>query len=328
MKRGDPRAALAAAAVVLSVGLLDYLTPAQADFGPFYMLGVIIAAWWLGWPTGVVFALIATAVRLVVDSSTGGLLGASSVSIVLWNGGSSFLVLAALAFATDRIHVERERWRSVDAERRTLLRLLEQELPRPLRAADWFARTFEDALGATMSHSVRAQFAALRRHTRDALFLALDVLALGNHRSGGLVFELRPVDLNQLVSEAAADTHDRSRVLLSLSSDDLTVLAEPDRLRHAISSVLARCLELSLYEQVTVLSRASGGEGAVEVSCRTRPIEAGEIELAGLLVAGNHGRLVIIPRTANRGSVVTIYVPRAARTPGQPADTARDVRTT
>ncbi len=170
MKRGDPRAALAAAAVILAVALLDYLAPASADFGPVYMLGVIIAAWWLGWRTGVLFALIATVVRLVVDSSTGGLPGDSSVAIFLWNGGSGFLVLAALAFATDRVRIERERWRRVDAERRTLLRLLEQELPRPLRAADRFARTFEDALGASMTEAVHAQFAALRRHTEMPSF--------------------------------------------------------------------------------------------------------------------------------------------------------------
>jgi signal transduction histidine kinase len=323
MKRGDRRAVLVAAVVILGVGLLDYVTPPDADFGDFYMLGVVVAAWLLGWRVGVVFALLATVVQLVIDSSTGALSSNPSVAVFLWNGSSTFLLLAALAFVTDRVFIERERWRSVDAERRTLLRLLEQELPRPLRAADWFARTFEDALGGLASDTVRAQFAVLRRHTREGLFLAMDLLALGHLRSGGLVFQLQPVALNQLVTEAAADTLDRARVLLSLSPDDLTVLAEPDRLRHAISSVVARCLELSPYEQVTVLTRASGEEAAVEISCRTRPIEPGEIELAAMLVAGNRGRLVIVPRTANRGSVVTIYVPRAiSASPARPSDAA------
>lgn len=328
MKRGDRRAALVAAAAILGVGLLDYLTPPDADFGEFYMLGVIIAAWPLGWRAGVAFALIATVVQLVIDSSTGARSSDLSFAITLWNGSSTFLVLAALAFVTDRVYIERERWRSVDAERRTMLRLLEQELPRPLRAVDWFARTFEDVLGGLVSDNVRAQFAILRRHTREGLFLAMDLLALGNLRDGALVFDLRPVALNQLVTEAAADTLDRARVLLSLTTDDLTVLAASDRLRHAISSVVARCLELSPYEQVTVLTRASGSEAAVEISCRTRPIEAGEIELAALLVAGNRGRLVIVPRTANRGSLVTIYVPIATSTsPARPADAVQDVNT-
>jgi signal transduction histidine kinase len=324
VKRGDRRAIPIAAGVILGVGLLDYLTPAQADFSEFYMLGVIVAAWFLGWRIGAAFALFAAVLKIVIDSSTGVL--DASVATFLWNGTSDVVVLGALAFVTDRVYVERERWRAVDAERRTLLRLLEQELPRPLRAADWFARTFEDAFVGAGTDAVRAQFAALRRHTREALFLAMDLLALGNLRSGALVFQLQPVALNQLVTEAAVDTLDRARVLLSLTRDDLMVLAEPDRLRHGISSVVARCLELSPYEQVTVLTRASGSEVAVEISCRTRPIEAGEIELAAMLVAGNRGRLVIVPRTANRGSVVTIYLPLAAATaPERPARALRDV---
>jgi signal transduction histidine kinase len=324
VKRGDRRAVPIAAGVILVVGLLDYLTPPNADFSEFYMLGVIVAAWLLGWRVGAVFALLATVVRIVVDESTGAL--DASVATFLWNGASDVLVLGALAFVTDRVYIERERWRSVDAERRTLLRLLEQELPRPLRAADWFARTFEDAFVGSGTDAVKAQFAALRRHTREGLFLAMDLLALGNLRSGGLVFQLQPVGLNQLVTEAAVDTLDRARVLLSLTRDDLIVLAEPDRLRHGISSVVARCLELSPYEQVTVLTRASGSEAAVEISCRTRPIEAGEIELAAMLVAGNRGRLVIVPRTANRGSVVTIYLPVAASAaPEREARALRDV---
>jgi signal transduction histidine kinase len=309
LKRGDVRAALVASGVIAAVGLLDLVTPPTADFGEFYIIGVVVAAWFLGWGVGVSFALFATVLRLTIDTNTGDF-GASSLGIFLWNALSDFLVFSVVAFVTDRVYIERERWRTVDAERRTMLRLLEQELPRPLQAADWFARTFEDAAGGLLSDGVRAQFATLRRHTREGLFLAMDLLALG-HLRGDLHFELQPVGLNQLVTEAAADTLDRSRVLLSLSGDDLIALADPDRLRHAISSVLSRCLELSPYEYVTVLTRASGVEVAVEISSRSRPIESREIELATLLIAGNRGRLMIVQRAANRGSQVTIYVPRA-----------------
>jgi signal transduction histidine kinase len=325
LKRGDPRAALLAVAVIAGVGLVDQLTPPDADFGEFYIVGVVVAAWFLGWGVGVSFALLATLVRLAIDAN-GGDFGASSLGIFLWNALSDFLVFAVVAFATDRVYIERERWRSVDVERRTMLRLLEQELPRPLRAADWFARTFEDAAGGSLSESVRTQFAALRRHTREGLFLAMDLLAVG-HLRGGLHFELQPVALNQLVIEAAADTLDRTRVLLSLSGDDLMTLADADRLRHAISSVLSRCLDLSPYEQVAVLTRASGAEAAVEIASRSRAIERSEIELAALLVEGNRGRLVIVPRAANRGSLVTIYVPRVTALPVPGPDAIEEHRT-
>lgn len=308
LKRGDGRVALLAAGVLAAVGLLDFVTPPDADFGEFYVICVVIAAWGLGWGVGTAFALLATVLKLTIDANTGALV-ASSIGIFLWNALSDFLVFAVVAFVTDRAYVERERWRVADAERRLMLRLLEQELPRPLRAADWFARTFEDAVGGSFSESVRVQFAALRRHTRESLFLALDLLAIGN-LGRGMRFQREPVHLNALVSEAAADTLDRTRVLLSLTSEDLMGLADPDRLRHAVSSVLSRCLDLSPYEQVTVLTRRSGDEVAIEISSRSRPIEPSEVELATLLVEGNGGRIVTVPRYTNRGSQLTIYVPR------------------
>jgi len=305
-------AGVAALALTALVVLLDYLTPTDADFGGFYMLPVILAAWFIGRSAGVSVALLGTVAELLVDTTLR-LQGESATpAIASWNAVTHLLVLVALALVTDGLYRQRERWRRLDAERTTMLRVLELELPRPLRAADWFARTFEDAFGPSVTPSVRAQFGLLRHHTRDAMFLATDLLAVGRLRLSGLHFERVPVDLRAVAAEAAAGSLDRSRVLLSGANDAQVVLADPDRLRHAIASVIARFLEMSPYEPVTVLLRSSGDDAVVELSCRAGAIASTDVELTELLVAGNGGRLVFVPQGSPRGATVTMYFPRAA----------------
>jgi len=313
MKRGGDRAAwalLAALPLTAAVGLLDFLTPADMDFGELYMIPVILVSWIIGRKTGIAFAVIAAVVEVLVDDTLRSAGAADTPAVALWNGVATLLVLTAIAVITDILYRERERWRALDAERSTLLRMLERELPRPLRAADWFARTFEDAFGTSVTPAVKAQFAVLRHHTREAMFLATDLLALGQLRMGGLSFERVPVELKAIASEAVAASLDRSRVLLSSTDDGLTVLADPDRLRHAVASVVARFLEMSPYEPVTILLRASGEEAVVEIACRARAITQTEVELAELLVTGNGGRLVLVPQGSPRGATVTMYFPK------------------
>jgi signal transduction histidine kinase len=319
MRRGGGRAVWALFGAVLAtaaVGLLDFLTPADVDFGEFYMVPVILVAWGVGRGTGIAFAVIAAIVELMVDTTLRAAGAASGEAIALWNGVATLIVLTAIAVITDIVYRERERWRALDAERSTLLRVLEQELPRPLRAADWFARTFEDAFRSSITPAVRAQFAALRHHTREAMFLATDLLALGQLRMGGLHFERVPVQLRAIAAEAVEGSLDRSRVLFTSADDGLTVLADADRLRHAIASVISHFLEMSPYEPVTILVRSSGDDAVVELACRARAIAPIEVELAELLVVGNGGRLVVVPQGSPRGATVTIYFPRVATTAG------------
>jgi signal transduction histidine kinase len=313
-RSGDKGLVVAAAAVALTgvVALLDYLTPTDADFGGFYMLPVILAAWFVGRTTGVAIALLGMAAEAFVDTTLRLQDESASVAIAGWNASTHFVVLSALALITDGLYRQRKRWQELDAERTTLLRVLEQELPRPLRAADWFARTFEDALASSATPAVKAQFTALRHHTSEAMFLATDLLALGKLRMGGIRFARVPVALKAVAAEAVDASLDRSRVLLSSTDETQVILADPDRLRHAIASVIARFLEMSPYEPVTIFIRASGDEAVLEITCRARDIDRKDVELTQLLVNGNGGRLVLVPQSSPRGATVAMYYPRIA----------------
>jgi len=307
--RRDPRPALVVGVMItLSVALLDLLTPAEVDFSEFYMLAVILTAWSVGLRAGLSFAFLGACAVLAVDTALRGSTGSSAAAVAAWNWLSDFGVLAALAFVTDRAYLERSRWMRIDAERAALLRVLDRELPRPLRAIGWFARTFEEALDRGSIDGLRAQFGGLNHHVREANFLATDLLAVGQLRSDELHFERQPVMLNALVSEAVDDTLHRTRVFPSLVATDARVLADPDPLRHAIASLIGRCLELSTYEPVTVLTRVSGDEAVIEVGTGAGMPEHGDLELTRMLVAGNGGRFVLVDRR-DRGSLASIYVP-------------------
>src|SRR4029077_8325813 len=272
------------------------------------MIAVILTAWAVGRRAGLVFALLGACAELAVDTALREPTQSSVLAVALWNWLSDFAVLGALALVTDLAYQERRRWIRIDAERAALLRVLDRELPRPLRAISWFARTFEEALDRSSIDGLRAPLGGLRHHVREANFLATDLLAVGHLRSDALRFELQPVALNALVSEAVNDTLNRGRVFPSLSAADPPVVADPARLRHAIASLIGRCLELSTYEPVTVLTRMSSREAVVEVGTGAGVPEASDTELARMLVAGNGGRFVLVAR-GDRGSLASIYIP-------------------
>src|SRR5437868_2065340 len=202
-ERRDPRPALAIAALItVAVALLDLLTPADVDFGEFFMLAVILTAWSVGLRAGLLFAFVGACAGLAVDTALRGPIQPAVFAIALWNWLSDFGVLAALALITDRAYQERRRWVRIDADRAALLRVLDRELPRPLRAIGWFSRTFAEAVDRGPVDGLRAHFGALRHHVREANFLATDLLAVGQLRSSDLHFEPQPALLNPRGSAA------------------------------------------------------------------------------------------------------------------------------
>ena len=282
---------------IVMVGLLDLLTPADVAFAPFYVAPVVLVAWAYGWRAGVSLALIAAGVELLVDSS---LLrpveSDEALPILLWNAISSAVAFSSIAVVTDKFYSERERWRAVQSERSRLLGLLEREFPRPLRAIEWFAKTFGEAAETSrvMPDKAREQFAALRHHTREMRFLATDLIQVGRVQSGDLQLQLETIDLVAVAREAAAETLDRNRVTVTASTE-VYVLADPESVRHATSAIIGRLIERSSSEVVDVLIRSSDADCVLEFVGRGGlvPTEQ-ELELPKLLVEANGGRITVV----------------------------------
>ena len=322
---------LLAAAIVVGIGLLDYLTPSDVDFTAFYMIPVVLTAWVMGWRSAVAFGLFAAATEFLADDLLRGLVLATA----LWNGLSRIGVFLAVALVTDRLYrervarqaaheLERRHWETVDAERNALLRVLGREFPRPLRALDWFVRTFEEPLTRNSTETMRTQYRALRHHIQEVGFLGMDLIGGGRMDPSALRLDAKLMDLKQVITEAADESPSRARVLLSLVNRPLMVRADADLIRLAVAGVIDRCLEKSPHDDVTVLARLSGDEAAVEVRSETQNLEESDLELAQLLVAANHGRLVLVSRGAMRGSQVTIHLPLAPQVPSTAKDFAAE----
>ena len=322
------RAALPAAFLMLAaIGLLDLLTPPDVDFTEFYVLPVALVAWAYGWRAGIALAVLVTTTEVIVDSSLLRLgANGSTLPTIAWNALSDLGVFSLVAAIVDQVRREREHSRTVNEDRARLLRLLEREFPRPLRAIDWFARSFEERSGdAPGSTGIgREHFAGLRHHVREVAFLATDLIRIGRLNSGELAFTPAPIDLKSIASDAASQVLDRNRVLFSASAEMLTVWADAEPLHHAISAVIGRLIEQApVHEVVHVFVRGSGNEAVVEFTSRAYTIAPDAFELADLLTQANGGRLVIIPRGGDLGVRVNLYMPRSKTTVPhrEPADT-------
>jgi hypothetical protein len=309
------------------IALFDYLTPEAIDFTEFYIFPVLLAAWTFGWRVGIVFGLGAAAAEFAADD----LLREGVFATAIWNAVSRVVVFVIVALITDYLYRERRarqaahdqertRWEAVDAERSRLVRLLARELPRQLRAAERFARTFEMTVAVGKAEEPRVNYRALRRRIREVAVLGADLLSHGKLDPAAIPVERRLVDLKELLSEAADESQARSRVLLSLTNQPLQATVDADLVRQALSSLIDRGLEASAQDDVTVLARVSAQEAAIEIGCHARELEPVDVELAEFLITANGGRLVLIQRGALRGSQVTIYLP-LARTPDAPIGT-------
>ena len=322
MKRGERAAIPIALAVLALVALLDLLTPPQVNFDVFYVIPAVVLAWAFGWRTGVASAVLVAASEVIVDSGVlrGGVAESVSLLTVIWNALSTCVAFSVLALVTNRVYEERERWRSVSDERGRLLRILEQEFPRPLSGMDWFLRAVEDGVAreTRLSDKLHEQFNGLRHHSRAVAFLATDLIRIGRLRSGDLVFAQEAVDLKRIVGEAANETMDRNRVLVSAAEEELFVRGDPESLRHAISALIGRLLDKMPLELVRIFVRGSGDGAVVEFTRRGGALATDEFEFAELLLAANGGRLVVVPQAGGRGVRLNVYLGRAEKPAGEP----------
>ncbi len=324
----DDRSLVVLAFVLLGLAFaLDLLTPSDFEWAELYLLAVGVMAWAGGRRRALVFSGAAVLIALAVDAgafrSTEPRPGTPAL---LWNAITELLIYVVVAAATDRVRRGHRRQQTEIGEQARLLRLLEREFPRPLRAVYWFALKFDETFGpeAALTENMATQLASLRHHVREINFLATDLLRIGRLQIDGLRFGQESVDLKRTVADAVSESLDRRRVVLSTAADDLIVRADPASLQHAIASIIGRLLEgAPVHEVVYIFVRGSAGEGIVEFASRGDGFAAEHFELADLLTKANGGRLSVIPRGGDLGIRVNLHVgrttPALATPPASPS---------
>lgn len=318
---------------VASIGVVDLLTGPDLGFSLFYLIPVVVAAWFVGRAPGLILAVAGALAWLLADTVNR---GAVSLPASVWNGFTRLVIFIAIAVLLDRQRSSAARLAKVDRQRDDFLRVLDHELPRPIEAIAALAKKLDRGMPAHSEDHGTVQ--ELQRRTQELQFLARDFVSLGRLQSERLLLTRTQSDLNDVVRDAVHAIADKQRVIITLGAESPIVAADVDRLRQAIESVIRSGLQHST-EYVNVAVRLDAESAWVDVSDRSRvPLRADDralfddpgraedpralavadrflgLELARLLMEANGGSLDI-ESPSTLGSLVRLRLPRVTRPP-------------
>jgi signal transduction histidine kinase len=318
---------------VASICLVDLLSGPDIGFSLFYLIPVVVTAWFVGRGPGVILAVAGALAWLLADTvNRGGVSAAASA----WNGFTRLVIFIAIAVLLDRQRTSAARLAVIDRQREDFLRVLDFELPRPVEAIAMLATRLDRVTPANSEQ--RGTVLELGLRAQELQFLARDFVSLGRLQSERLLLTRKQSELNEIVREAVAAIADKPRVIITLGAEAPVVDADVDRLRQAIESVIRSALQHS-SEYVNVAVRADAHSAWVDVSDRSRvPLRVDDralfddpgraadpravavterflgLELARLLMEANGGSLDI-ESPSTLGSLVRLRLPRATRAP-------------
>lgn len=308
--RGNWLGGIAALLTIGAIGAVDLVAPPEVDFELFYVAVVVGTAWWIGRSAALLAAVAALVTELLADD----FLRPEIQSAVVFNASLRLVVYAAVAVLARRLYDERQRHYTRDAERDTFLGVLEREFPRPIAALR--ARTASLRVGLLPGDAdALANQQAIEHHAQDIEFLATDLLAIGDLQRSHLRLRADRVDLRELVREAVAESLRRDQLHLRTGELPVFVRADPDRLRHAVASVISRAIEAAPYQSVEILVRDSSDHGVVEIRTRAR-LSEGDLDLARLLMQAQAGKLMLVAPDSPRGMLITLSAPHALAAAG------------
>jgi signal transduction histidine kinase len=318
---------------IASICLVDLLTGPDVGFSLFYLIPVVVTAWYVGRGPGLLLAVAGALAWLLADSVNRGTV---ALGVSIWNGFTRLVIFIAIVLLLDRQRTSAARLAIVDRQREEFLRVLDYELPRPVEAIAALAQKLDRS---TPEHSdSRGTVHELQRRAQELQFLARDFVSLGRLQSERLLLTRTQSDLNDVVRDAVRAISDKQRVIITLGAEAPIVEADVDRLRQAVESVIRSALQHST-EYVNVAVRIDAHSAWVDVSDRSRvplrvddralfddPERAGDprtvavadrflgLELARLLMEANGGSLDI-ESPSTLGSLVRLRLPRTTRPP-------------
>ena len=318
---------------VASIGLVDILSGPDVGFSLFYLIPVVVSAWYAGrWP-GVALAVAGASAWLLAETVNRGTV---SLPASTWNGFTRLVIFVAIALLIHRQRTSAVRLVDVDRQRDDFLRVLDHELPRPIEAIAALADKLER--NTPPQSADRNTVQELNRRAQELQFLARDFVSLGRLQSERLLLTRTQSDLNEIVRDTVHAMADKQRVIITLGAEAPLVAADVDRLRQAIESVIRSALQHST-EYVNVAVRFDARSAWVDVSDRSHvPLRADDralfddpdrasdpravavadrffgLELARLLMEANGGSLDI-ESPSTMGSLVRLRLPRAVPPP-------------
>jgi signal transduction histidine kinase len=315
---GQPlRGIILGLAIVAGIGVIDLFTGPDFGFTLFYLVPIVMVAWAYGaWP-GVVVAVGSAAIQFFAEAV---LRPDQQLVAVAFNAITRLAIYIGGAVIADRVRHDRERMSAIDAQRDEFLRVLEHELTVP-------AQEMVESLNAAQArYSLDARdIDAIRQRAESLLFLTHDFVALGQAEARRLQLRSAPIDIAHLVTEISRQRPDHRSVLVTVPSEGLIAVGDPDRLRQAIANVVSEVIrDAGELDYVSINVRERDGQPVVTISAALPVASAAAAEreqprvglrLARLLVEAMGGTMTVERAVLGRGTRVTLRLPGQARPP-------------
>ena len=291
------------------IGLVDSFTPPSYAFASMYFIPIFPAAW-RSRTVGFIVAAASSFAWIICDYVQRPVIDEAAQ---IWNYTTRIVVFVLAVILASILQREQHRINDLDRQRRSLLTLLEHEVPGPLRE---LANDLRGLSGVTPQMSER-----LTKRAEQLVFLSDDLASLGELEASGLRLEKRATNVVEMVHELRAGASDRQHVVLTVPVAPLRVNADPDRLRQALDAMFREVSATA--DSVSVDCRSEKGLVAISIGSATMsmpssaatpvrgddPAVGARTQLARVLVAAHGGTLFGSREAAGRGQRLIARLP-------------------
>jgi len=291
------------------IGIVDYLTPSSYAFASIYFIPIFPAAW----RSRAVGFIVAAASSLAWIASDYVQRPVTDVNAQIWNYATRIIVFILAVVLASTLQSEQHRIGELDRQRRSLLTLLEHEVPGPLRE---LATELRGISGVTPAVADR-----LTKRAEQLVFLSDDLASLGELEAAGLHLEKRTTNIVDMIHELRAGASDRHHVVLTVPVAPVRVNADPDRLRQALDAMFREVSATA--ESVSVDCRTDKGSAVISIGSATMAVVAGaatmvrgddpavgaRTQLARVLLAAHGGTLFGARESMGRGQRLIARLP-------------------
>ncbi len=188
-------------------------------------------------------------------------------TVVRWFGTNTDITDQIDAVAERERLLDREREARAEADRRRgelervtesrtrLMRGFTHDVKNPLRAADGYAQLLEDGILGELSAKQRESVQRIRRTIQISLHLIHELLELARAEAGQIELHPVPIDVAELVREAAEDFRAQANgaglELEVRTPESLPTQADPKRVRQILSNVLSNAVKYTPEGTIT-----------------------------------------------------------------------------
>ena len=269
--------AIAALAITMLLGYMDYLTGFELRIDIAYLLPVSLAVWYIGTRAGIAIALLSAGMIFFSDLFSRPIRDFHFIDV--WNVCVILLFFIVVALALSRLRT------ALEEQRQTTLRLkdsledvkaaneslesfsysVSHDLKSPLWHIEGFVEILSEKYSGNMEDEGIDCLERIRSNTRRARDLIEALLKLSRYSGGPL--ERTSVDMTAMVTAAIQEISGRwpSRALEQRIAEGVTARGDPALLHVIISNLVENALKYSQHNAVTRIEFGSNKEGPKEI---------------------------------------------------------------